>query len=243
MSPRADRSTELRSEGRPAAGSLRKRAAIVVVDDHPILRRGLIALLEGEPDLEVRGEAASAQAAIQVIAQEAPDLAIVDLGLDGSDGMDLIKAIRMRHPQTRMVVLSMHDESVYAERVLRAGAHGYVTKQQMGDTLLTAVRRALAGQIYMSAALGARLAERYIGGGATSADSPVATLTDRQLTVFRLIGQGQTTRHIALALHLSIKTIEAHREHIKHKLALDSGVALARCATLWAGDNHSGHSG
>ena len=243
MNPRPHGAAGQRSATQPAPGPLRKRAAIVVVDDHPILRRGLIALLEGEPDLEVRGEAASAQSAIQVIAQEAPDLAIVDLGLDGSDGLDLIKAIRTRHPQTRMVVLSMHDESVYAERVLRAGAHGYVTKQQMGDTLLTAVRRALAGQIYMSTALGARLAERYIGGGAASTDSPVATLTDRELTVFRLIGQGQSTRQIALALHLSIKTIEAHREHIKHKLALDSGTALARCATLWAGEHHSGHSG
>lgn len=229
-----------RSEAACAAGPARKRAGIVVVDDHPILRRGLISLLEAEPDLEVRGEAASAQAALQVIAQQAPDLATVDLGLDGSDGMDLIKAIKTRHPHMRMVVLSMHDESVYAERVLRAGAHGYVTKQQMGDTLVTAVRRALLGEVYMSAALGARLAQRYIGGATATSDSPVAALTDRELTVFRLIGQGQTTRQIALALHLSIKTIEAHREHIKHKLALDSGAALARCATLWAGNGHHG---
>lgn len=218
---------------------LPRRATIVVVDDHPIMRRGLTALLDCEPDLEVRGEAASAQSALQVVAQQAPDLVIVDLGLDGSDGLDLIKAMRARHPLTRMVVLSMHDESVYAERALRAGAHGYVSKQQMGDTLLTAVRRALAGEIYMSAALGARLAQRYIGAGAALADSPVAALTDRELTVFRLIGQGQTTRQIALALHLSIKTIEAHREHIKHKLALESGAALARCATLWTGSDHN----
>lgn len=240
MSALSARDAEHLGETVLAAGPANKRAGIVVVDDHPILRRGLISLLEAEPDFVVRGEAANAQSALQVIAQQAPDLAIVDLGLDGSDGMDLVKAIKTRHPQTRMVVLSMHDESVYGERVLRAGAHGYVTKQQMGDTLVMAVRQALSGEVYMSAALGARLAQRYIGGAAATSDSPVASLTDRELTVFRLIGQGQTTRQIALALHLSIKTIEAHREHIKHKLALDSGAALARCATLWAGSGHHG---
>lgn len=211
------------------------RSTILIVDDHPMLRRGLGALLAGEADLDVCAEAASAQAALRLIAQAEPDLAIVDLGLDGSDGMDLIKTIRSRHPRVRMIVLSMHDEALYAERVLRAGAHGYVTKQQMGDTVLAAIRRVLAGERYMSAALGARFAERFIGGAAAASDGPVAALTDRELSVFRLIGQGQTTRHIALTLHVSIKTIEAHREHIKHKLALDSGVALTRYATLWAG--------
>lgn len=235
---RAHRARQLDETANPSP-PLPRRATIVVVDDHPIMRRGLTALLNCEPDLEVRGEAASAQSALQVIAQQAPDLVIVDLGLDGSDGLDLVKALRARHPGTRLVVLSMHDESVYAERVLRAGAHGYVSKQQLEDSLLTAVRRALAGEIYMSPALGARLAQRYIGVAAAHADSPVATLTDRQLTVFRLIGQGQTTRQIALALHLSIKTIEAHREHIKHKLGLESGAALARCAALWTGSGRS----
>ena len=207
---------------------------ILVVDDHPMLRRGLVALLDGEPDLQVCAEAASVQAALQALAREAPDLAIVDIGLDGSDGLDLVKAIKLRHPRTRMIVLSMHDEADYAERALRAGAHGYVSKQQMGDTVLGAVRRVLAGAVYMSQALGTRFAERFIGGSAAAADSPVAALTDRELSVFRLIGQGQTTRQIAATLHLSIKTIEAHREHIKHKLALESGAALARCAALWA---------
>ena len=209
-------------------------ATILIVDDHPMMRRGLIALIDGEPDLEVCAEAANAQAALQAVALCEPDLAIVDLGLDGSDGLDLIKAIRLRQLKTRLLVLSMHDESVYAERVLRAGAHGYVGKQQMGDTLLAALRRVLRGELYMSAQLGTRFAERFIDGTVRPKDSPVGALTDRELSVFRQIGQGQTTRQVALALHLSIKTIEAHREHIKHKLALESGAALARCATLWA---------
>jgi DNA-binding NarL/FixJ family response regulator len=209
-------------------------ATILVVDDHPMLRRGLIALIDGEPDLDVCAEAATAQAALQAVALRQPDLAIVDLGLDGADGLDLIKAIKLRHPKIRMLVLSMHDESVYAERALRAGAHGYVGKQQMGDTVLLAIRRVLGGALYLSAPLGARFAERFVGGAAVPGDSPVGALTDRELSVFRLIGQGQTTRQIAQALSLSVKTIEAHREHIKHKLALESGAALARCATLWA---------
>ncbi len=215
-------------------------STILVVDDHPMLRRGLVALLDGEPDLEVCAEAATVQAALQALARCAPDLAIVDLGLDGSDGLDLIKAIKLRHPGTRSIVLSMHDESVYAERALRAGAQGYVSKQQMGDTVLGAVRQVLAGGVYMSEALGKRFAERFIVGAAAPREASVAGLTDRELSVFRLIGQGQTTRQIALALHLSIKTIEAHREHIKHKLALESGAALARCATLWADTGRSG---
>ena len=226
------------------AAPIGRRAYILLVDDHPMLRRGLAALLDGEPDLQVCAEAATVQAAQLALARCQPDLAIVDIGLDGSDGLDLVKAIKLRHPRTRMIVLSMHDESIYAERVLRAGAHGYVGKQQMGDTVLVAVRRVLAGERYMSAALGARFAERFIAGAgvgtgagagtAAAQDASVALLSDRELSVFRLIGQGQTTRQIAGALNLSIKTIEAHREHIKHKLALESGAALARCATLWA---------
>jgi DNA-binding NarL/FixJ family response regulator len=190
-------------------------------------------LIESEPDLAVCGEASTCQAALQAIRQSKPDLVIVDLGLEGCDGLDLIKDMKLHHPRTPALVLSMHDESLYAERALRAGARGYVTKQQLDDTVLIAIRRLLNGEMYMSEKMGARFAEKFLGGRTLEKDSPLAVLTDRELEVFRLIGQGQGTRRIAQRLHLSIKTIESHREHIKQKLTIESGAALARRATLW----------
>jgi DNA-binding NarL/FixJ family response regulator len=209
------------------------KTAILIVDDHPMLRRGLASLIESEPDLAVCGEASTCQAALQAIRQSKPDLVIVDLGLEGCDGLDLIKDMKLYHPRTPALVLSMHDESLYAERALRAGARGYVTKQQLDDTVLIAIRRLLNGEIYMSEKIGARFTEKFLAGRRLETDSPLAVLTDRQLEVFRLIGQGQGTRRIAQRLHLSIKTIESHREHIKQKLTIESGAALVRHATTW----------
>ena len=215
-----------------APGRQAKRA-ILIVDDHPMIRRGLAALIDGEPDLTVCGQASSCQEALQAIGQDKPDLAIVDLGLEGSDGLDLVKEIKALHPEVLTMVLSMHDESLYAERAINAGARGYLTKLQLDDTILVAIRRVLDGEIYLSGKMSARFAAIYFGGRTLKDDSPLAVLSDRELEVFRLIGQGLGTREIAVRLHLSPKTIESHREHLKQKLTLDSGTALVRRATHW----------
>lgn len=199
-----------------------------------MLRRGLAALIESEPDLAVCAQAATSQAALEAMRDSRPDLVIVDLTLGEDDGLGLIKEIKTRHPLIPLLVLSMHDESVYAERCLKAGALGFVGKQQLGETLLTAIRGALEGETYMSDALKARLAASYLKGQTLDTGSPVHALSDRELQVFRLIGRGRSTRQIAAALHLSVKTIESHRERIKQKLSLKSSAELAHRATQWA---------
>lgn len=209
------------------------KKSILIVDDHPVLRRGLAALIEAEPDLTVCGEAADGKAALEAVRNTRPDLAIVDLSLGEGDGLDLIKQLKQRSPEIPVLVLSMHDETVYAERSLRAGARGYVTKQQLDDTVLVAIRRLLDGEMYMSERLTSRLAAKFVGGRTLDEDRSVHALSDRELQVFRLIGQGRTTRQIAAALELSIKTIESHREHIKDKLSLASSAELAQRATQW----------
>jgi DNA-binding NarL/FixJ family response regulator len=206
---------------------------ILIIDDHPVLRRGLAALIESEPGLAVCGEAATCRAALDAIGTNQPDLVIVDLVLAGCDGLDLIKDMKMRHPQIPALVLSMHDEAVYAERSLRAGARGYITKQELDDTLLTAIHRLLDGEMFMSRKLEVRLAAKFVTGRTLDTSSALNALSDRELQVFRLIGQGRSTRQIAETLHLSIKTIESHREHIKQKLSIESSAELAQRATQW----------
>ena len=215
--------------------------SILIVDDHPVLRRGLASMIKSEPDLVVSAEAATCQAALDAIQQSKPDLVIVDLELEGGDdGLDLVKDLKKRHPQIPALVLSMHDEAVYAERSLRAGARGYITKQQLDETVLVAIRQVLAGEMYMSDKLRARLATKFVAGQTLETDSPLAVLTDRELQVFRLIGEGRTTRQIAEAVNLSIKTIESHREHIKQKLNLESSAELAQRATQWVETGRTG---
>lgn len=209
------------------------KKTIVIVDDHPVLRLGLMTLIESEPDLAVQASVATGQAALVAIEKNHPDLVIVDLVLGEGDGLDLVKQIKMRHPRLPSLVLSMHDESVYAARALTAGARGYVTKQQLDETVLIAIRRVLSGEIYMSDALERRLAGKYLGGRTLETDSPLHTLSDRELQVFRLIGEGRITRRIAEALARSVKTIESHLEHIKNKLGVGSGAELARRAAQW----------
>ena len=218
----------------------RASKTIVIVDDHPVLRLGLITLIQSEPDLAVQAAVATSQAALAAIQEGQPDLVIVDLRLGEGDGLDLVKQIKLRHRGIPCLMLSMHDESVYAARALSAGARGYVTKQQLDATVLVAIRRVLAGETYISDALERRLASKYLGGRTLETDSPLHLLSDRELQVFRLVGEGSTTRRIAEILTRSVKTIESHLEHIKNKLDLQSGAELVRRAAQWVetGDAH-----
>jgi DNA-binding NarL/FixJ family response regulator len=194
------------------------------------MRRGLTALIGSEPDLVVCGEASTCRTALQAIARHPPDLAIVDLALEsGDDGLDLVKALEISHPAIPALVLSMYPEVVYAERALRAGSRGYLTKQQLDEKVLFAIRRVLDGQIYLSEALALDLAQHFLAGYGTP-KSPLRTLSDRELQVFRLIGEGHRTRDIARILQLSPKTIETYREHIKQKLNVGAAPDLLRRA-------------
>jgi DNA-binding NarL/FixJ family response regulator len=189
-----------------------------------------MAMIADEPDLLVCGEASDSQGALAAIARRMPDLAIIDVALGGGvDGLDLVRALKVRYPMIPALVLSVHPDSLYGERALRAGAQGYLNKQQLGDAVLIAMRRVLAGGIYVSESLGMTLATHFVrGSGRTT--SPLGALSDRELQVFRLIGDGRRTRDIAAILHLSPKTIETYREHIKQKLGLDTASDLLRRA-------------
>lgn len=208
---------------------------ILVVDDHPVVRQGIKHLLEMEPDLRVCAEAESAGEALQALQKTHPDLVIVDISLKGTDGLELTKWIRAQDEKLPILVLSMHDENLYAERVLRAGAHGYLMKAEVGDKIITAVRRVLSGQIYLSEKVGQNILHEVTGRNQPADKSPIRQLSDRELEVFRLIGQGHGTREIAGLLHLSVKTIETYRAHIKEKLGLANATQLVRYAAQWVG--------
>jgi len=206
---------------------------ILVVDDHPIVRQGLALLINREADLVVCGEAEDAMAAMHVLASAKPDVLIVDLSLNGPDGLDLLKNIRSVHSTLPVLILSMHDELIYAERALRAGANGYIMKQVATEKVLVAVRRILTGEVYVSDRIANRMLKHYITGSGTPGNSSIADLSDRELEVFRLIGEGHGTRQIAEELHLSIKTVESYQAHIKDKLSLRSARELMQHAIRW----------
>ncbi len=206
---------------------------ILVVDDHPIVRQGLALLINREPDMVVCGEAEEAMGALHVLASARPDVLIVDISLNGPDGLDLLKNVRANHPALPVLILSMHDESIYAERALRAGANGYIMKQEATERVLVAVRRILGGEIYVSDRIANRMLRHYIAGSGTVRNSSIADLSDRELEVFRLIGEGHGTRQIAEELHLSIKTVESYQAHIKEKLSLRSSRELMQHAVQW----------
>jgi DNA-binding NarL/FixJ family response regulator len=206
---------------------------ILVVDDHPIVRQGLALLINREPDLVVCGEAEEAMGAIHVLASARPDVLIVDISLNGPDGLDLLKSVRATHPTLPVLILSMHDESIYAERALRAGANGYIMKQEATEKVLVAVRRILSGEIYVSDRIANRMLKHYITGSGTLRNSTIADLSDRELEVFRLIGEGHGTRQIAEELHVSVKTVESYQAHIKEKLSLRSARELMQHAIQW----------
>ena len=206
------------------------QAGVLVVDDHPIVRQGLALMIGHEPDLRVCAEAETHHDALQAIANHQPDVAIVDLSLKDESGLELIKDIKVRYPRLPVLVLSMADEGIYAERVLRAGASGYMMKEEATEKVLAAIRCVLAGNVYLSDAMAARMLQRFVDGRTDAGASPVDRLSDRELEVFQLIGRGLGTAQIAKKLHLSPKTIETYRAHIKDKLGLESATQLLRRA-------------
>lgn len=206
---------------------------ILIVDDHPTVRDGLTLQISAQADLEVCGYADSESEGLTQVERTAPDLAIVDISLGEGHGIDLIRKIRARHPTVKLLVLSQFDESLYAERSLRAGAHGYINKRQCQDDVIAAIRTVLSGQRYMSAGLMQRLVGQAVGTTKSIESDPMERLSDRELQVFRLIGQGLTTRAIANQLNVSIHTIDSHRENIRRKLWLKNGNELMRRAFQW----------
>ena len=208
------------------------RKRILIVDDHPMMRQGLAQLINSEPDLAVVCEANDAGQALDLVSREKFELVLVDISLPGRNGLELIKDIRTLAPDVLILVVSMHDESLYAERVLRAGGRGYIMKQEGGKKLMAAVRQVLDGKIYVSEKMSARILEIF--SGRRSETSPMEKLSDREFEVFQLIGQGKGTRDIADHLHLSVKTVEVHRANIKQKLNLKSATDLVRQAVRWA---------
>jgi len=207
------------------------KTRILIVDDHPMMRDGLRQLIANEPDLEVSGEADDAAGALREAEALKPDVAIVDITLRSSNGLELIKDLHIRSPKTAVLVLSMHDESLYAERVLRAGGRGYIMKQEGGKKIIEGIRQIAGGHTFVSQAISARILDSFSGGGERK--SPVERLTDREFEVFQLIGQGLSTKEMADKLHVSVKTIEVHRVNIKEKLNIATAAELIRFAVRW----------
>ena len=206
---------------------------ILIVDDHPMMRTGLAQLIDNEPDLKVHAEADNAGQAINLVAKQKFDLALLDISLPDKSGLELIKDIRSLEPELPVLVVSMHDEMIYAERVLRAGGRGYIMKQEGGEKFLLAIRQVLAGQIFVSEKMSARILEVFSGRQTQKSNSPLQKLSDREFEVFQLIGQGIGTRAVADQLHLSVKTVEVHRANIKEKLGLENATKLVRFAVRW----------
>lgn len=215
-----------------------EQTRIVIVDDHPFVREGLKQLLAGQAEFLLTAEAASVEDAQTAINAAVPDVAVVDLTLGTGDGVDLVRWIRENHPAVRVLVLSMQDEALYAERLLRLGVSGYVMKNVAGTDFLGALRKVARGQRHVSSAMGERLLSQVARGRAPGPEEdPVSALTDRELEVFKLIGEGISTREISQRLELSMKTVDAHRRHMREKLNLRSTSELIRYATRWVADH------
>jgi DNA-binding NarL/FixJ family response regulator len=205
----------------------------LIVDDHPFMRAGLAQLIDKQPGLMVCGEAGNPADAIAEIAKGPVDLVLTDITMPGRSGIEFIKDLQATHPKLPILVVSMHDEVIYAERVLRAGARGYIMKEAGGENLLAALRQVLSGEVYVSPKMSARILGGLSGRKPRGSSSPIEKLTDREFEVFQLIGQGKSTRDIAKQLHLSSKTVDVHRGHIKEKLDLKDTTALVRHAVRW----------
>ena len=203
---------------------------VLIVDDHPIVRQGLRLLIDREDDLRVCGEAEDGPAALRQIREAKPDIVVLDLSLEGPDGLEVLAEIRTAYPAIPVLVLSMLDEALYAERSLRAGASGYIMKQEATDKVLAAIRKILSGELHLSDKVAGKLLNQLVGGPAAVEVNPLAGLTNRELEVVRLIGKGLGTREIAQELHISIKTVESYQAHIKEKLSLRNARELLRFA-------------
>jgi len=209
-------------------------ARIMIVDDHPIVRHGLAQLLSQEDDMTVSDEAGAATEALSKMEKQRPDVILVDISLDGISGIELIKTLQHRDPDIALLVLSMHDENLYAERALRAGAKGYIMKQEASEKVVTAIRAVLNGDLYVSKDIAARMLQEFVGGlGGENRRFGVERLSDRELEVFEWLGQGLSTAEIAEKLSLSVKTIETYRAHIKDKLKLRNATELIHQAVHW----------
>lgn len=220
-------------ESRDSGGTVAARRKVLIVDDHPVVRQGLRAVLNRTPDLTACGEAQTIYDALRLIEQLQPDVVAVDISLGGDSGIDLIKDIRIRYPNLPVLTLSVHDEAIYAERVLRAGANGYISKAEGSDSVLKALRTVLAGQVFLSDRMSSQLLSRMAGRKTNPPALSVDRLSDRELQVYELIGKGMSTRDIAKALHLSVKTVESHRANIKEKLQISTATELLQRAIQW----------
>jgi DNA-binding NarL/FixJ family response regulator len=218
-------------------GAARAAHRILILDDHPMTRHGLAQLIGREEDLMVCGEAESVPQALAALPSSRPDLVLADITLPGKSGLDFIKDIKLLHPELLVLVISMHDESIYAERVLRAGGRGYVMKSQGGEKVLEAIRRVLRGEVYVSSVMATNLLDSFSRPHSRTGGRALGALTDREFEVFQLIGQGLPTTEISRRLKLSVKTVGTHRVHIKEKLKLKSGAELINHAVRWTASN------
>lgn len=216
------------------------RRRVLIVDDHPIVRLGLARMIESAPDLAVCGDAESVTGAKRAVRELQPDVVVVDLTLGQGDGLELVRDLRAHHPSLPILVLSMHEESIYAERMLAAGARGYIMKEAASDQLLIALRRVLAGKLYLSDALSARLQARGTMPPADHAEDPLARLSNREMQVLAKLGRGLSSRDIAADLTLSVKTVESHRQSIKRKLNLATNSQLLQYALTFAAETRGG---
>jgi DNA-binding NarL/FixJ family response regulator len=230
--------THARKEGIAQAARARRR--VMIVDDHPIVRQGLRRLIDQEEDLIVCGEAESTREAKAAIRELKPDAVIVDISLKQGDGIELVKDARAHYPSLPILVLSMHDESIYAERMLSAGANGYIMKQAASDQFLVALRRVLEGGVYVSDVIGNSMIQKFASGGGSKSTNPIDRLSNRELQILHMIGRGLSTRQAAEALNLSIKTVESHRQRIKRKLNLATGSQLVQYAVNWFSGRDAG---
>ena len=206
---------------------------VLIVDDHPIVRQGLRRVMENEDDLTVCGEAETTQDARIAIRELHPDVVIADISLRESDGIELVRDVRAHHPHLPILVLSMHDETIYAERMLAAGANGYIMKHAASEQFLVSLRRVLDGGIYVSEAIGNHMIQKCAAGGAYTSANPIDRLSNRELQILHMVGKGMSTRESAAVLNLSVKTVESHRQRIKRKLNLTTGTQLVQYAVNW----------
>lgn len=211
---------------------------ILIVEDHPIVREGVVALVKAEEGMTVCGQTSDPYQVLKLAKSTKPDLVLLDLMLDGQDGLDIIKALHAHMPETKILVFTMHEESIYAERSLRAGASGYLMKQEDSDKVITGIKNVLKGEIYVSHNVAGNFMRRSLKSNSKDGKRGLDALSDRELHVFQLIGSGKTTRHIAEQLGISVKTVESHRENIKNKMSLDNSTSLVRSATLWMQGQH-----